>query len=431
MKRLLQPLPLTLLALLTTGLVPAASSDDAHHQHAAPASPVPGSSLLPASAARQQYTCAMHPQVRLDDANARCPICGMQLVPVRTADHPTGHEATDTALVLDDRAQALMALRTAPAQYLSLSRQLSLAGRIGYDEQRLRTLTARFPGRIERLYITSAGAHIDTGALLASVYSAELMAEQEALLQTARAARQQGDSTLLNAARQRLRLLDIDNATIDAILAAGRPRQHLPVHAQQAGTVIEQLVREGDYVSTGSPLYRLADLSRVWVLLEAYEQDLAGLTPGVDAEVEIDGLPGSRFNARVTLVEPMLDERRRTARVRLALDNPDGVLRPGMLARARLSLPQPAAVVIPRSAPLLTGRRALVYVRTAEAPATFEPRQVTLGAEVGDYYIVLDGLEAGETLVTEGAFRLDSERQIRGLPSMMAPTGGRGGEHVH
>ena len=188
--------------------------------------------------------------------------------------------------------------------------------------------------------------------------------------------------------------------------------------------MIERLATEGSYVSTGTPLYRVANLRTLWVQLDAYESDLAQLSVGQKVQISVEALPGEEVEGEVTFVDPTLDARRRTARVRVQVDNADGRLRPGMFVQASVATPtEPDAaspLVVPATAPLFTGRRAIVYVeRPADGRTEYEPRTVRLGPRLGQFYSVVAGLAEGERVVTRGAFALDADLQIRGGPSMM------------
>lgn len=423
--------------------------------------------------AAQLYTCAMHPQVRSPDPNAPCPICGMALIPVPT-DNAEEKDSGMPQLRLTPRAVALMQIAVWPVEARHLSVPVRLYGRIGYDETRLRTIAAWMPGRLDRLYVDFTGTAVRQGQPMVEIYSPTLITAQEEHLQAIQTARALGTSGIaavrettrmtVGASHDRLRLLGLDAKQIERLERQGRLDERLVIPAPLSGVVIERLAATGDYVETGQAIYRLADLSQLWVALEVYESDLQWLKIGQQAVFDTQSYPGEHFTGKVTFIDPILNERTRTVAMRVELPNPDGRLKPGMFVRgvieagvgtvtvaAQVDDPhaghgdrplhaEPSAsahnddrlLVIPATAPLVTGTRAVVYVQipTAEQPV-YEPRDIELGPRAGAWYIVRAGLNEGDLVVTNGSFKIDAELQIRGRPSMMQPEGGPPPTHDH
>ncbi len=280
---------------------------------------------------------------------------------------------------------------------------------------------------------------------LAEIYSPELYSAQAELQTAAKAARAAGDSGArtqtaqanLKSATERLRLWGMTDQQIQEIINGDRISENLTLRSPVAGVVVGRQATQGDYVKTGSVLYTIADLDRVWVVLEAFESDLALLRSGQPVDFSARAYPGRAFDGEILFIEPVLDERTRTVQVRVEVENIDGLLKPGMLVTGMVAVTvdaegQPvvdqadaqAPLVIPETAPLLTGSRAVVYVRApGEGDPVFTGREVVLGPHAGDVYLVFSGLSEGELVVTRGNFKIDSALQIQAAPSMMNPGG--------
>lgn len=380
------------------------------------------------------WTCSMHPQVRKSEPGP-CPLCGMDLIPLTQSDPKDA--PPDSRVALSERAQALGKLRTTTVRRnVSASGQLRLLGRVEPNETTLKTITAWTGGRIDRLHVKVTGERVRAGQAIATLYSPEVFAAHQDLLiakrQVERAsqgseASRSAVAAALDAARERLRLLGVPDDELSRMETQDRPTQALSIHTPFAGTVIERIATEGAYVATGTPLYRVANLSTLWVQLDAYESDLSAIALDDAVHVTAEALPGEDFVGKVAFIDPTVDARTRTARVRVAIDNKEGRLRPGMFAEATVSTGASSAtagdrnsLVIPASAPLFTGRRSIVYVEIPGGDRVrYEPRTVRLGPRLGHVYPVVAGLSEGERVVSRGAFSLDADLQIQGGASMM------------
>jgi len=378
------------------------------------------------------WTCSMHPQIRQSEPG-QCPICGMDLIPV-SPDEGAGN-GDPGRLVLSERAKALSRLRTTTVRRRSDSAaELRLLGRVEPNETTLKTITAWTGGRIDRLHVKVTGERVRAGQVIATLYSPEVLAAHQDLLVAKRQVdrmsasvptAKQAATAALDAARERLRLLGVPDDALARMEGQDRPTRAVPIRTPFSGTVIERVATEGAYVTTGAPLYRIADLGKLWIQLDAYESDLPRLSLEQQVRVEVEAFPGEEFTGKLTFIDPTLDARRRTARVRVEVDNKDGRLRPGMFAQAVVAAGaeegESAPLVIPSTAPLFTGRRAIVYVEVErEGVLGYEPRTVRLGPRLGHFYPVVAGLSEGERVVMRGAFTLDADLQIRGGTSMMA-----------
>ena len=364
------------------------------------------------------WACAMNCVPPLPEPGP-CPVCGMTMVPVGGAGSGGG-----TALELSPQAVERASIRTSLVRRRFVERELRVPGEVAPDEGRLSQVSAWIGGRVTAVRGARVGETVRAGTPLYELYGSDLLSAQRELLQPGTA----------SGARERLRRWGVGEAQLERVLAAGEPLETLTIDAPSSGRVLERLVEPGRTVKAGDPLFALADLGRVWVQLEIDESDLALVEPGTAASLRPEGLSGDWFEATVAFVDPVVDTRGRTARARVELDNPGGRLRPGQFVEGRLSLPVKvdgaAPLAVPESAVLHGGERDLVYVETA--PGRFEPREVHLGLQGGEWRVVLHGLEPGERVVVQGAFRIDSALQIRGAASLMQPQGGAaGGGHRH
>ncbi|MFQ5869306.1 MAG: efflux RND transporter periplasmic adaptor subunit [Candidatus Zixiibacteriota bacterium] len=382
------------------------------------------------------WTCSMHPQIRLPEPG-QCPICFMDLVPVKGEalgeEHPR-------RLTMSEAAKELAEIQTAAVVRKRVAKTIRMVGKIDYDESRVFHLTSWVPGRIHRLYYNFTGVQVDRGAPMVYIYSPELLSSQEEYLQALKmreelrgstdALSEEMAETTLESAEEKLRLAGISPVQIAEIRERGTTVDHMTIHSPIAGTVIRKEVSEGMYVNTGTRIYTIADLSLVWALLEAYESDLTWIQEGQQVQFTTEAYPGETFRGRVVFIDPFLNEKTRTVGIRLEVPNPEAKLKPGMFMRAQLEAPLPKAerrlpLVIPATAPLITGERAVVYVEVPETERpTYEGRVVELGPRGGDYYVVKSGLSEGEQVVVHGNFKIDSALQIQAQPSMMSPEGG-------
>lgn len=380
------------------------------------------------------WTCSMHPQVRSGEPG-QCPLCGMDLIPVEDGAAGGSNDDAPNRVTLTGRAKALSRITTTVVKRAAADAvELRLLGRLDYDERRVRTVTSWTEGRIDRLHVAVTGQRVGRGQVIATLYSPEIYSAQQDMIQASRQVKRLSKGTqtarlaadaALESTRERLRLLGVPEGELTKMESAERPFRHISIRANAGGTVIERLVDEGAYVNPGSGIYRVADLSKLWVQLDAYERDLAFISRGQKVGLSISAFPEEAFEGTVAFIDPVLNSRTRTTRLRVEVNNRDGRLQPGMFAEATVqggngeqALRQ---LVIPESAPLFTGRRSVVYVEVPDSEQpTYEARQVRLGHKTGDVYPVIAGIGEGERVVVQGAFTLDADLQIRGGQSMMA-----------
>jgi Cu(I)/Ag(I) efflux system membrane fusion protein len=381
------------------------------------------------------WTCSMHPQIQLPEPG-NCPICFMELIPLQRKDE--GERTSIRQIALTEEARTLAGINVDKVKRLDVAVETRMAGKVDYDETRVRTITAWAGGRVDTMYVDYTGSLVRKGQAMVSIYSPELLTAQAELIQAIKAVRDLKNSNLdlvrnsavrtEEAAREKLRLLGLTRAQIDRVAREGQAAEHITLYAPQGGVVTSKDVNEGQYVKTGSSIYSIADLTTLWVILEAYESDLPWVNLGQQVEFQTEAYPGKTFTGTVVYIDPVVNEKTRTVRVRLSVPNKDGSLKPGMLVRSTQrhggedKTAADSPLVIPASAPLITGKRAVVYVANPDKEGTYEGREVVLGAKAGDYYIVKNGLKEGEMVVTKGNFKIDSALQIVARPSMMNPS---------
>ncbi len=436
------------------------------------------------SSETQVWTCSMHPNVQLPESG-QCPICFMDLIPLESE----SGSLQPNQLSMSESAMKLASIETIPAAYGIAKMEIHLSGKVEYDESRIRNITAWVPGRLERMFVDYTGITVNKGDHMMELYSPEVYTAQEELIQARKlvesssgqsAFGQKNVKATLAASREKLRLMGLLDKQIKKIESSESPTNLITVYSPMTGVVIQKNGVEGAYVKTGTNIYTIADLSRVWVIFDAYESDLPWLAFGQNITFSAEAIPGETFKGHIAFIDPVLDAKTRTVKVRMNVQNPDGLIKPGMFVQGTIQAtldgdgkainpelankwicPMHPEVVrdqkgdcevcgmdlvksesmglintsgqkqenllIPASAVLKTGNRAIVYVKIPGGEPTFEGREVVLGSRVGDQYIVKSGLKAGELVVKKGNFKIDSAMQIAAKPSMMNPSGGPSG----
>lgn len=371
------------------------------------------------------WTCSMHPQIK-QDKPGQCPICAMDLIPLITA--RSGEEDFDPdEIVLTASAAKLAEIQTMVVAKGIPQKSIYLQGKVAADERNIAELTARFGGRIEKLFVNFTGQHVQKGEKLATLYSPDLVTAQKELIEAIsyKASR----PSFYSAARAKLKLWDLTDSQIEAIEQEGEPQLYFDVLSPISGTVMKRHIAHGDYVKEGSPLFQVTDLSRVWVMFDAYESDLPWIKNGDHVELSIPSLPGSTFDGRVSNIDPFINPGTRVAKVRIELPNKGMQLKPEMFANGVLHskiAESSDQLLIPKSSILWTGKRAVVYLSVPERESpSFLYREITLGPEAGNFYVVAGGLMEGERIAVNGVFKIDAAAQLEGKPSMMNPGGGK------
>ena len=403
----------------------------------------------------------------------RCPVCAMELV------EATGGGGGDgISVTIESSARRLVGIQTAMSKMGEVNRTIRTIGSIDFDESRLSTISAYIDGRLEKMYANYAGVKVNEGDDLALIYSPQLYTAQTEFITSMNSDGKIGrfqisGGDLNKMARENLAELGMTQSQIDQLGKSGKPMSRIRIKSPQSGTVIEKSAVEGDYVKTGHKLYRVADLSSVWLMLDLFPDDASAVRFGQQVEAEIQSMPGEVFTGRVAFIDPTVNPKTRTVRVRVEIMNFDGKLRPGDYATARVTvpaipmdqvydpalankfispmhpqvirdepgkcplcdmdlvstsqlgfaaepLPMQQVVTVPRDAVLLAGENSVIYVETE--PGRFEIRRVTVGPMNRKEAVIVEGLSAGETVATGGNFLIDSQMQLAGNPSLMDPT---------
>lgn len=366
----------------------------------------------------ETWTCSMHPQIKMDQPG-KCPICAMDLIPLSQMSNSASSDSN--AVHFTQEAMALANIRTTVVTSHQPEKEIRLFGKVQTDERLLQSLTASITGRIEKLLVNFNGEYIRKGQIIALIYSPELVTAQQELLQVASIRDQQ--PAYYQAAREKLRLMKLTENQINTIEKTGKVKTEFEVQSGISGVVTSKRVNQGDYVSQGSVLFDIANLSQLWVQFDAYESDLPFLKVGNEIRFSIQAMPGRSFKSSISFIDPIIDPVTRTARVRVEISNPRGELKPEMFVEGRVNTllnEYKDYLIIPRSAVLWTGKRSVVYIRDPEhTEPSFSMREVELGPDLGNSYVVLDGLFDGDEIVSEGAFSVDAAAQLQGKSSMM------------
>ncbi|WP_396636950.1 efflux RND transporter periplasmic adaptor subunit [Maribacter sp. R77961] len=368
------------------------------------------------------YTCSMHPQVSKNE-EGKCPLCGMDLVAVNAT-------SNDIILGVDQfsMSENALALANVETSIVGLNdknkgNSIVLSGKITSNDKTNAVQTTLFDGRIDKLDINYIGEYVKKGDQIGLIYSPEMYLAQDKLLTSA--SYKDTHQKLYAAARNTLGLWKMTDAQIDEILRTGKPMMNFPLYADVSGTVTSIMAAEGNYYKQGDPLYKVSNLYTVWAVFDAYENQLPLLKVGQDMVINSNAFKGEVIKAKISFIEPVMDENKRTVAVRVTLNNRDKKFKPGMFIQGSVAVNyERQLLTVPKSAVLWTGTRSVVYVKSNPNELVFEMAQVTLGERIGDSYFILDGLDPGAEVVTNGAFTVDAAAQLQGKKSMMN-TGGQ------
>ncbi len=402
-------------------------------------SPVPaqdnmGMDYIPVYAEKKQPKKAQEPLFYRNPMNPQItsPVpaqdeMGMDYIPVY-ADADLGSDAPSGTVSIDPVTVQNMGVRTAVAQTQALSRQIRAVGRVAFNEEKITRIHPKTEGWVDKLFIDKTGQAVSKNTILLSIYSPQLVSSQQEYLlalnnlQTLSESPfvdiRRGAEQMVETSRERLEFLDVPEHQIHELETSGTAKKSLHIHSPFRGIVINIGAREGQYVTPATELFMLADLSRVWVYADVYEYELPWISEGDKVEMQLTGIPGRSFVGEVTYIYPYAEAKTRTVRVRLEFDNPDLLLKPDMYAEVTINAQRQAqAITIPAEAVVRTGERNQVFV--LREPGKFEPREVKLGLTDQGRVQILEGIQAGETVVTSSQFLIDSESKLREATAKM------------
>ena len=363
------------------------------------------------------WTCSMHPQIKLSEPGL-CPICAMDLIPLNTS-----NSAEEYDIQISESALQLANIQTTIVENMNPKKTIEMFGTVQSSEKNITQITARFSGRIENLNVNFTGQNVKKGQVLGSVYSPDLISAQKELLQALKS--KSTNPTFYNSTRKKLKLWNLTDNQIDEIESNGSPKNVLDIISPANGIVNLKNISIGDYVNEGSVLFEVSDLSKVWIQFEAYEEDLPWIKLNDEIDFTINSFPGKIHSGKVKFMDPWINRESLIARVRLEVENPDLLFKPGMYVNGTLkssSLSNSDKLIIPKTSVLWTGKRSVVFVKVPDhTKPSFSYREIILGQLTSNGYIVEEGLNAGEEIVTNGVFKVDAASQLIGNASMMNP----------
>jgi RND family efflux transporter MFP subunit len=402
---------------------PAASPQGGHENHN-PSAPITvqsghdGHGQAPLQKAK--YHCPMHPSYT-SDKPGNCPICGMKLVPMKESLPGKAKVVGRAPITASDVKLELSGVRFGMVEKRPFAKTIRAAGRVEYNERLLSTLNVKFAGWVEKLFVSAVGDFVEKGAPLFEIYSPDLLEAQRSYVlavqgaEEARKAQLTGGSTFaeqnLASARERLILWDLTEEQLRALEEKKEPLTRVTIRSKASGVVTRRNVTAGNYVTPGTEIFALADLSSVWVRAEIYEYEIPFVKTGLTAKLTFPGFIGEPIEGEVAHLYPSLNEQARTLEIRIEAPNPAHVLKPGMFVSAAIEVALGAKLVIDEEAVLASGLRNLVFVE--QHPNHLTPREVVLGAREGGWVAVERGLSEGERIVTAGTFLVDSESRLR------------------
>ncbi|MFB9053095.1 efflux RND transporter periplasmic adaptor subunit [Formosa undariae] len=370
----------------------------------------------------QFWTCSMHPQIMQTEAGD-CPICGMDLIPAESG----SDGLLANQFKLTENAMELANIRTTIVSNENRKdNAIKLSGKIVINEDETGTQPAHFNGRVEKLYIKSLGEQVQKGQAVAEIYSPELISAQQELITAYRM--KESQPNLYASVRNKFKNWKIHDSQLSQIESSGKVISQFTIYSHVAGIVSEIVVNEGAHIMDGAPIFKVTNLSTVWANFDVYENQISLFKVGQDVSIITNAYPNKPFNGKVSFIDPILEAKTRTVKLRVVLDNKQKIFKPGMFVEGTIKsmiLSKEQTITIPTTAVLWTGERSVVYIKTDPTQTVFEMRKITLGNQIGNNYEVLEGLQVNDEIVTNGTFTVDAAAQLQGKKSMMNKEGGK------
>jgi len=361
---------------------------------------------------KDYWTCTMHPQVHMDRPGA-CPICGMDLIKkvVDEKEEPANEKDMTNMISLSPKKQVLANISTVVVKKENLQEQVTAYSYLDFVENNRKTISARFNGRIEKLFVDKTGDYIKKGQPLFEIYSPDLVQAQNDYLIALK-----NSSSLVNAAKKKLEIFGLTSEQIQSIEKNRELNLTLIYYSPINGTVIEKKVQEGDYVNEGSAIYDVAELSTLWNIAEVYENNLSNVKIGSPVKLHLRAYPGEEFQGRVSFIYPLINPQTRTVKVRSEFSSYGGKLKPQMYGETIFMKSGGEGILVSADAVIIAGKRAVVWVKSGDG--MFEPRDVKLGSRYNDKYHIISGVNVGDEIAATGGFLIDSESQLKtGIPT--------------
>lgn len=377
-----------------------------------------------ATETNQMWICSMHPQIMQPEAGD-CPICGMDLIPAASSEE--GLLEDEFKLSKNAMALANIQVSIVGENSSNIDSGTVLSGKITENENETATMPAHFNGRVEKLFVNSLGERVYKGQAVAQIYSPELIAAQQELI-TAYTLKE-SQPQLYKAVKNKFKNWMIHGAQLTEVEQTGHVKNSFTIYSHVAGVVTEIAINEGSHIMDGKPIFKVSNLNTVWANFDVYENQISQFKKGQDIVITTNAYSNKEFKGKVDFIDPILDSKTRTVNLRVVLNNKNDLFKPGMFVEGKIkridSSTNKEVLSIPASAVLWTGKRSVVYLKTNPNEPVFEMREITVGKQIGENYLVLEGLNNGDEIVTNGTFTVDAAAQLQGKKSMMNKKGGK------